>query len=77
MRGEYRLPVHHVKTMKMFESAKKFRGIKPTAFFAEASFALELEEELSSFDVRQYEVQFLRALKAELERHNERAVHLS
>jgi hypothetical protein len=67
--------VHDVERVQVLEHEEELRAVEARVLLAEALLLLQVVEELAAVDQRKDEVQLLLALEAELERHDERAVH--
>lgn len=71
------LPVHHIESMQALQGTKQFSCVESCPFFVESPFHLQMMKQLSTVNERQYQIEFVGALKCKLEWYNERVSHLS
>lgn len=69
-------PIHDMERVQVVQRAEELGRIEPAALFVEAALVLEVVEELAAVDVREYEIELLRALEGELEWDDERRCDL-
>lgn len=69
-------PVNDVETMQVFQSQKQLGAVEARTLLVEATFILEVPEELATVDKGKHKVQLGLRLEGELERHDEGVVDL-